>query len=489
MRYICIHGHFYQPPRENPKTGVIDVQPSAKPFPNWNYRITSECYQANTASPILGETGEAVETVNNYSYISFNFGPTLLRWMEAHDSETHKAIVTADRESIQHFGQGTALAQVYHHAILPLCNERDKRTEIQWGIDDFQHRFNRLPDGMWLAETAVDIDSLEALAELGIAFTILAPKQAVAIAQIGTENWIDINEHSLDTTRPYLVELPSGRSIALFFYHGGLAHSVAFAGVLDNGENFAHQIRSVAVNSREGSLIHFATDGESYGHHHRYGDMALAYCLRTLDTFPEVEICNYATYLKKNPPTMKVRLHEVSAWSCAHGVGRWSENCGCVMDPALAGKQQWRRGLRDSLNWLRDQMSGLFEQELQPFIGDPWGLRDRWQKAVLRNETEELITEFADGNISYEQRERIEQWLEIQRHCLMMFTSCGWFFDDFSGLEGVQILRYAKRAIDLYSQLESNNLEAGLIERLSAMRSNSVATPSGKEVWEQLVLS
>jgi alpha-amylase/alpha-mannosidase (GH57 family) len=487
MKYICIHGHFYQPPRENPDTGKIDIQDSAKPYPNWNFRINSECYQANTNSPIIGEDGAVIERKNNYSSISFNFGPTLLRWMEEYDVKTHDAIVEADRSSIETFGHGTALAQVYHHPILPLCNTRDKVTEVQWGIADFQHRFGRFPDGIWLSETAVDISTLEVLAELGLQFTLLAPKQVREIALVGSEEWRQVDENSLDTTKPYLVELPSGKSISVFFYHGELAHSVAFSGALDNGEGFAHQIREVAQKYGSNALIHFATDGESYGHHHRYGDMALAYCLKTMEGFKELKLCNYATYLNIYPPQYKVHLQDVSAWSCAHGVGRWSENCGCVIDNQNQGKQEWRSVLRDSLNWLRDELALLFQYSLSSYVKDPWYIRDHWQRACLEKTTVQLIESNSNRKLTVKELDEITSWMEIQRHCLMMFTSCGWFFDDPAGLECVQILRYAKRALAMLDEVHKKKLEAEFVNKLATMKSVSTATPCGNEIWQKLV--
>src|SRR5690606_20342895 len=304
-KYICIHGHFYQPPRENAWLEVIEVQDSAHPYHDWNERISAECYAPNTASRILNEKGVIKNIINNYSKISFNFGPTLLSWMEGHDPETYQAILEADRQSQKIFdGHGSAMAQVYNHMILPLANSRDKETQIIWGIKDFEHRFKRKPEGMWLAETAVDSESLELLAKHGIKFTVLAPRQAKAVREIGETAWTSVDTSTLDTRRPYLHKLKSGNSIVLYFYDGDISQGVAFNGLLNDGKKFAHRLIDSFDNQlTEPQLVHMATDGETYGHHHKHGDMALAFALDYIEKQKNCHLTNYAQFLTKFPPT------------------------------------------------------------------------------------------------------------------------------------------------------------------------------------------
>lgn len=485
-RYICIHGHFYQPPRESPWTNTIEIQPSAAPFPNWNYRIAFECYDANTKAAVLNTDGTVAYHNNNYSLISYNFGPTLMRWMEIHTPETHKQLVDADKKSVELFGFGTAMAQVFHHPILPLCNKKDKRTEIIWGKEDFQYRYGRTPQGMWLAETAVDTETLEILAEQGILFTILAPEQCKAFRPIGWKEW---RTEAVDPSQPYIIYLPSGSKMTVFFYHGSLAQDVAFRGALNNGEVFARKIISEAKKNPEGSLTHFATDGESYGHHHRHGEMALAYCLKTLTESEEVQITNFASYLVQHPPAWEAQIHEPSAWSCAHGVGRWSHNCGCVIDPAKKGKQGWRTILRTALNWLRDTVQEYFVQELQHLVDSPFRLRDGFKKAELRNTVDAWIDAQAIKPLTEQERNTIRELLAIQKYSLQMFTSCGWFFDDPAGLEPVQNLRYAARVIELHKNISGTDLEEEFLRKILALTSDHQEYPTGLEIWAGLVHS
>ena len=484
-RYVCIHGHFYQPPRESPWTGKIENQPSAAPFPNWNYRINQECYDANSKSPILGADGTPVRYLNNYGFISYNFGPTLLRWMDTYNPQTVKCLVEADKKSIERFGHGCAVAQVYHHAILPLCNEQDKHTEVAWGIADFEYRYKRKPQGIWLAETAADTATLEVLASHGIQFTILAPEQCKQTRPLGWKEWQKTED--TDTTQPYLILLPSGKKITVFFYHGDLAQDVAFRGALDNGEDFGKRIAKVARSHGEGRLTHYATDGESYGHHHRYGDIALAYCLKSLVEEEDIYLTNYASYLAEHPAVMEAQIHEPSSWSCAHGVGRWSDNCGCVIDPRNAGKQQWRKVLREALNWLRDRFVEDYLQITSTLVKDPWLLRHGLYRAEMNNTVDQWLDTQAEKPLSAKQRTQIKERLEIQRQALQMFTSCGWFFDDPAGLEPVQILRYAAKAIALYKEASSIDLTEPFVSKLAAMRGLKPQYPTGTVIWEELI--
>src|SRR5690606_28972549 len=400
-KYICIHGHFYQPPRENAWLEVIEVQDSAHPYHDWNERISAECYGPNTASRILNENGVITNIINNYSRISFNFGPTLLSWMEENDQETYQAILEADKESIKNFnGHGSAIAQVYNHMILPLANSRDKETQITWGIRDFEFRFNRKPEGMWLAETAVDIESLELLVKHDIKFTILAPRQANAIRKIGGEEWTSVEANTVDTRRPYLCKLPSGKSIILFFYDGDVAQGVAFTGLLNDGKKFAHHILdNFDNNTTEQQLVHIATDGETYGHHHKHGDMALAYCLDYIVHHPEARLTNYAEYISKFSPLYEATIHENSSWSCVHGIERWRTDCGCHSGGKPAWNQKWRGPLRDALDWLRDELIVIFEAEGSKILNDVWAAREDYIQVIL-NRNDDTIRKFMDVHCS-----------------------------------------------------------------------------------------
>ena len=344
-RYICIHGHFYQPPRENPWLEAVEQQESAQPYHDWNQRITAECYARNGASRVLDSDGRIREIVNNYSKISFNIGPTLLSWMEAKDPDAYRAILEADRLSLERFsGHGAAMAQVYNHIIMPLASTRDKRTQVIWGIRDFERRYRRRPEGMWLAETAVDVESLDIMAEQGILFTVLAPHQARRAKKLTEKRaWDPADEENIDLRRPYLCKLPSGRTIAVFFYDGPVSRAVAFEGLLHNGESLANRL--LGAFDRHGSgnqLVHIATDGESYGHHHKFGDMALAYALYYLEQNNRAKLTVYGEYLEKNLPQYEVEVVENSSWSCMHGIERWRDNCGCNS----GGKPGWNQGSR-----------------------------------------------------------------------------------------------------------------------------------------------
>ena len=360
---------FYQPPRENAWLEDVEMQDSAYPYHDWNARITEECYRQNAASRILGPDRKIVDITNNYERVSFNFGPTLLSWLETHAPDVYDKILEADERSRERFsGHGCALAQVYNHMILPLSNTRDKHTQVIWGIQDFKRRFQRAPEGMWLPETAVDLPSLEVLVEHGIKFTILAPRQAKRVRKIGGRRWRDVNDTNLDSTVPYACRLPSGKQITVFFYNGPPSHDIAYGGLLHSGENFAARLMDAFPRDGDGPrLVHVATDGESFGHHHRHGDMALAYCLHHIETNNLAKITIYGEYLEKFPPDQEVEIWENSSWSCAHGVERWKSNCGCAADHASSGKQQWRAPLRQALDWIREKQSAVYEERMAQY--------------------------------------------------------------------------------------------------------------------------
>lgn len=468
---------------------VIEVQDSAHPYHDWNERISAECYAPNAASRILDEKGVIKNIVNNYSRISFNFGPTLLSWMETNDPETYAAILEADKESMQHFsGHGSAIAQVYNHIILPLANKRDKETQVIWGIRDFEKRFNRKPEGMWLAETAVDTESLEILVDHDIKFTILAPRQAKALRKVGESEWRPVDEGSIDTRNAYKCVLPSGRSIVVFFYNGNVSQAIAFSGLLNDGRRFAQSLLDSFIDSEAPQLVHVATDGETYGHHHRHGDMALAFCLNHIEKFSEAQLTNYAEYAEKCPPLYEAQIIENSSWSCVHGVERWRANCGCNSGAHPGWHQAWRGPLRDSLDWLRDKAAELFEREGSKFLKDPWEARNEYISVILNRSDRTVKRFFKDHVLADVDASKVFRLLEMQRHAMLMYTSCGWFFDEVSGIETAQVMQYACRVIQLANQNGDIELETEFQLRLEAAPSNVPALENAGNVYRKYVL-
>jgi hypothetical protein len=451
-RSIVIHGHFYQPPREDPWLGEVEVERSAAPYHDWNERITQECYRAVVAARVLGEGHRITKITNLLAATSFDFGPTLLEWMEHEAPDTYAAILAADRLGREALGTGGAMAMPYHHAILPLCSRRDKVTEVRWGIADFRRRFGREPEGMWLPETAVDEETLDVLAAEGIRFTVLAPHQVETPPADGL---------------PLAWRASGGRTLALFVYHGPLSHDIAFGPLLHNASVW-HE-RLMAEAGAGVGLISMATDGETYGHHHRFGEMALAALLEGLVRDPRVRVENFGSFLARHPPRKPAAVVSPSSWSCSHGVERWRSDCGCRMDPNT--HQRWRGPLRDALSWLADQLHERFEAEGGALLGDPWRARDEYENG-------QPAAPPSGGDPV-----RARELLEMERNCLRMFTSCGWFFNDIAGIETVQVLRYAARAIDLAGDPDGR-LEAGLEERLAQAPGNEGA--DGRMVYQGL---
>lgn len=484
-RFICIHGHFYQPPRENPWLEAVETQDSAYPYHDWNERITVECYESNATSRILDPADRIVHIVNNYASISFNFGPTLLSWLEAREPRTYEAVIDADRISRERFsGHGCAIAQGYNHMILPLANARDQRTQVRWGIRDFEFRFGRKPEGMWLPETAVDVDSLEALAAEGILFTILEPHQAARYRAIGEKQWTVVNG-ALDPTMAYRCSLPSGRSIAIFFYDGPISRAVAFENLLARGENLANRLIGAFADTRKhAQLANIATDGETYGHHHRFGDMALAYALHYIEKNELADITNYGEFLEKHPPTYEVEIAEDTSWSCAHGVERWRSDCGCSTGAGAGWNQRWRRPLRDALDWLRDTVAVIYEREASPLLRDPWAARDDYINVIF-DRSSDNIAAFLDKHAikTNGTTQKILELLEIQRNAMLMYTSCGWFFNDVSGIETVQVLNYAARVIQLTEKISGKSIQAEFMERLGAAKSNIAENGTARDIY------
>jgi alpha-amylase/alpha-mannosidase (GH57 family) len=487
-RAIVIHGHFYQPPRENPWLEAVEVQDSAAPFHDWNARVTAECYAPNTAARRVTDANRIHDLVNNFEKISFNVGPTLLSWLERHAREVYEAILAADRVSRAERGHGNALAQVYNHMIVPLASPRDRVTQVRWGLADFRARFGREPEGMWLPETAVDAATLEILADHGVRFTILAPHQARRVRPIGEAAWAEVGE-SIDPSRPYLWRGSSGRTLALFFYDGPISRAIAFEGALARGETLVARLRGGFSDARPWpQLVHCATDGESYGHHARFGDMALAAAVQQVEREGFASLTNYAAWLLAHPPAHEVEIREATSWSCAHGVERWRADCGC----RVAGHthQRWRAPLRETLDWLRDQLDPWWETRAGELLKDPWAARDEYIEVVLDRSPERLAAFMArhrraplDASATVEAR----RLLELQRNRLLMYTSCGWFFDELSGLEPVQILKYAAMAMQYAHHLDGPALEPEFTRRLGAAPTNAPEFPDGGEVYRRLV--
>ena len=492
-KYICIHGHFYQPPRENPWLEAVELQDSASPYHDWNERIAYECYGPNARARLLDGQGRIQRIVSNYSRMSFNFGPTLLSWLKEKMPDIHDAIVDADQESRERFsGHGAALAQVYNHMIMPLANARDKRTQVLWGIRDFEFRFGRKPEGMWLAETAADKDSLDVLAELGVKFTILSPFQAYRVRPLSkSAEWQDVSGGKVDPSMPYLVKLASGRSLAVFFYDAPIAQAIAFERLLNNGERLLNRLTTAFDDKRNhDQLVNVATDGESYGHHCQFGDMALAFALSSMEQNSEIKLTVYGEFLAGHPPTHQVEIHEGSAWSCAHGVGRWKENCGCNSGGHAGWNQKWRTPLRQGLNRLRDRLAALYETQAGKLLKDPWLVRDEYINVILDRSPENIARFFerhARRALTEDEQDASLRLLEIQRHAMLMFTSCGWFFDEISGIETVQVIQYAARAIQLAANFSAEELESDLLKDLEEAKSNVPENKNGRAVYEKFV--
>ncbi|MCC9138379.1 DUF3536 domain-containing protein [Pontibacter silvestris] len=475
--YICIHGHFYQPPRENPWLNDVEMQESAAPYHDWNERITDESYARNTASRILDEEGTIVDIMNNYAYMSFNFGPTLLEWMEKKAPDTYQAILAADKESQSRFsGHGSAVAQVYNHIIMPLANTRDKHTQVIWGKYDFKKRFGRDPEGMWLAETAANTETLEILAEHGIKYTILSPYQAKSFRKIGEKEWHHAEGANIDTKRTYLCNLPSGRSIVIFFYDAPVSQGIAFEGLLNRGDEFANRlVGQLDQNRDEPQLMHIATDGETYGHHHRFGEMALSFALHHIEQEKLATVTIYGEFLEKHPPLYEAEIIEDTSWSCAHGVERWRSDCGCNTGGNANWNQEWRGPLRDAFDWLRDQLAPLYEQEMKQLSADPWATRDDYIQVVMdrsEDNVKAFIKSHTSHNLSTEEETKFLKLQEMQYHTLLMYTSCGWFFDEVTGIETVQDIYYAARALQLAYEISGQDYETHFVELLSKAKSN-----------------
>lgn len=461
MTALVIHGHFYQPPRENPWTGEVEPEPTAAPYHDWNERIHAECYAPN---------------VVNYPHISFNFGPTLLTWLERHHPDTYESILAADKDSVaRRSGHGNAIAQAYGHAILPLCNARDRVTQIVWGLADFRYRFGREAEALWLPETAANDDVLALLIDHGMRYVILSPNQA---------------KGTISSSESYLFRHPDGsnRSLAVFFYNGPLAQAIAFEKALTSSRELVEQFLRAAGG---GDLVNVATDGETYGHHFKFGDLCLAHALGVEAKKAGFWITNYGEYLDRHPPQLEVKIDngpdgEGSSWSCVHGVSRWSRDCGCHTGGEPGWNQLWRKPLREALNFLRDDTAVKFENLGSELLRDPWAARNDYIAVILdeRRGRDEFLSRHA---VAPAAEARVLKLLEMQRSALLMFTSCGWFFSDLAGIETIQVMRYAARVIDLQKQLGLEPPQETFLELLAEAKSNVPEKGNGADIFLRTV--
>ena len=485
-RSICIHGHFYQPPRENPWTDTVDRQPSAAPYQNWNKRIYAECYARNGRAPIIDDEGNVLRYINNYEHVSFDFGATLLRWAQRDEPRLLRLLAEADKKSVFfHEGHGNGVAQSYHHIILPLATAEEREIEIHWGLEEFEVRFGRRPKGLWLPETAVNLSTLESLADAGVEYTIVAPNQIEAIAK-PKGDWTPVSQLKEGfTRRPYLVDLPSGRTMTVLVYDGDISHGIAFGGLLNDGERFAESIvNRFDESSDEEQLILVATDGESYGHHHRYGEMGLAKCIADLSERDDVVLENCEAFLARNPPVYRAKLVSPSAWSCAHGVGRWERDCGCAINPGSGWNQAWRGPLRGALEWLRDKLHLEVQASKLKLKENLKAAQLDYVKVIINQWTKE---QFAQKHVTSEQAELLLGVMEMFRFSRAMFTSCAWFFDDVSGIESKQNLLYARRALELAKEHLGVDLEPSLVSKLKLSASNLKEIANGANVYQRAI--
>ncbi len=501
--YVVIHGHFYQPPRENPWIEQIEVEASAHPFHDWNERINIECYSPNAAARIYDGRRRILDIINNYEYLSFNFGPTLLNWLENNAAFTYEKILDADRRSLARLGHGNALAQAYNHAILPLATPRDRETQVIWGLKDFVHRFQRPPEAMWLPEAAVDYPTLATLTDHGMKFVILSPHQARRVRPLKGGDWETVQAHTLDTTQAYRGYLPPGegsetgrRYIEVFFYNGAVAADISFGDLLQNSNRLAARLTENFSPGRDRpQLLQVATDGENYGHHKKFGELALAHVLTQALPQKGFSLTNYAAFLEAAPPRMEVELYlgpqgEGSSWSCAHGVGRWKENCGCATGGLPTWNQRWRAPLREAFDFLNDRLAVIFTDEGRKYFPDPWAARNAYIEVILDRSSGAAAEFFSrHGRPGLKESDWVPalKLLEMERHTLLMYTSCGWFFADLAGLETLQVLEYAARALQLGQAFTSEPLEPPFLQRLEQTVSNVPEEGSGLRLYQRRI--
>jgi alpha-amylase/alpha-mannosidase (GH57 family) len=501
--YVVIHGHFYQPPRENPWIEQLEVEASAYPYHDWNARINAECYTPNAIARIYDGQHRILDIFNNYEHLSFNFGPTLINWLAEHAPGTYAKILEADRQSLKALGYGNAIAQAYSHAILPLCTPRDRETQIIWGLKDFELRFQRLAAALWLPETAVNYPTLKALVDHGMKFVILSPYQAKRVRPLTGGDWVPVQGSSLDTTQPYRCFLPPApdetgkrRYLDVFFYNGAVAADISFGELLSDSYRFSSRLVEGFTAARPRlQLFHVATDGENYGHHKKFGELALAHALSQVLPQKGFQLTNYAAFLEMAPPAREVELFlgsdgQGSSWSCVHGVGRWRENCGCATGGQPGWNQRWRTPLREALDFLNERLAQLFEAEGQKYLSDPWAARNAYIQVILDRSPRSLAEFFSQqGKPGLHGSDWMPalKLLEMQRHALLMYTSCGWFFADLSGLETQQVIKYASRALQLGQAFTGEVLELPFLRILERAVSNLPEEGNGRTLYFQRI--
>jgi hypothetical protein len=445
IQALCVHGHFYQPPREDPITGEIPLEPGAAPYNNWNERIYHQCYRPNAE-------------LGNFERMSFNIGPTLFQWMAETHPETASMIVEQELRNLDRYGVGNAMAQSYNHTILPLSSRIDKVTQVRWGIGDFEHRFGHRPNGMWLPEAGADLETLEVLAENGIEFTILAPWQA--------------EQQGIDVSQPYQVELPGGKRIAVFFYHQDLSMRISFdPGVSVNGDRFvaetlAPKFRPVQRKSDPDQLLVIASDGELYGHHQPFRDKFLSYTLNGALSGRSIQLAYPGLWLRQHEITQTVKIVERTSWSCHHGVLRWSGQCGC------APHGEWKAPLRDALDRIAKEIDDLYLAFAGKRVKDPWEMRHQYIRVLTGEMTlEELISHHAESERLPEDLHKLELLLQAQYERQRMFTSCGWFFDDFDRIEPRNNVAYSAQAVWLTYLATGVDLSPSVLEWMQPVQS------------------
>ena len=500
-RFFALHAHFYQPPRENPWTGKIDPQPSAWPYHDWNSRIARECYLPNACARINDSSGRVLELANNYLHLNFNFGPTLFSWLEKNYPFYYAKIIQAARESRERTGHSNAIAQAYNHIIMPLASFQDQLTQALWGIKDFEHRYGFKPEAMWLPETAASDDTLRLLVDLGMKYVILSPYQAEKIKAHNAHAWEDVSSGNFDTTRPYAWHdtLPDGtrakgRSLAVFFYDGPLSKAAAFEGLAKDSTVFADRVEASFRHGHHGpQLVSLAVDGETFGHHHKFGDMTLAHAFLHELKKRGIQTVNFAQYLEANPPTYEVAIKpgpdgEGTAWSCAHGVRRWKGGCDCGREDNAS--LNWRLPLRAALNSLRDAAADIYSAEAAKFFRSPWDARNDYAGLLLDRApaaAEAFFAKHAPRALGRAEKNRALALLEMQKHAMFMFTSCGWFFSDISRIEAVQNLRYAARAVETMKDLGFENADRAFVSLLEMARSNYAEAENGLKLYQKIV--
>jgi Domain of unknown function (DUF3536)/Glycosyl hydrolase family 57 len=457
-RYVILHGHFYQPPRESPWTGLITREPDAAPFANWNERILSECYTANARAQVI--EGSVVHIRNNYEAIDFDLGPTLAAWLERHGKTAYRALRRADEASrVKRGGYGNAIAQAYNHSILPLLAPRDRQLQVAWGIEDFVYRMGRRPDGMWLPECAADDETFEVLAAAGIKFTIVGADQGRFTGPGG---------HSR-AAGPF-VWRGGERTLAVFRSDGPLAREISFGDGLRDGVRLAEQIAQAALELEAGSALLIAADGEIFGHHKRAGAAELARAIMCLERRDDVQMTNCAAYLAAHPASGAFEMTGPSSWSCLHGIERWRSECGCRIDSNT--NQRWRAPLFEAMQFVRNHAEAVYDRFATGLVENPSLALAESVRLFIDQRPAPREDFFARHKVADETgRERLLRLCEMVRAGQAALTSCSWFFDDFGGLEGRIALRWAARAVELAAEFMPG-IEGELVARLRGIHSN-----------------